>query len=62
MIHLVGESEHLFIGFAKQKLDDNKKILEDNAIKALEGIKRKELISQRVLTDVCPRNYGLHEA
>ena len=44
MIHLVEESEHLFIRYAQQKLVDNKLLLDERASKALEGLKRKELI------------------
>ena len=41
---------------------DNKVLLDERASKALEGLKRKELIQQRVLSEVCPRNYGAGEA
>ena len=36
-------------------------MLDERASKALEGLKRKELIQQRVLSEVCPRNYGSQE-
>ena len=62
LIQLVEESEHLFIKYAQQKLADNKVLLDERASKALEGLKRKELTQQRVLSEVRPRNYGIQEA
>ena len=45
--------------YAQQKLIENRKILEERASKAHEeSKKKKELIQQRVLSEVCPRNYG----
>ena len=44
MIQLIDESEHLFIRYAQQKLLNNKLLLDERASKALEGLKRKELI------------------
>ena len=38
-------------------------MLEERASKALEETKKKkELIQQRVLSEVCPRNYGQYDA
>ena len=41
---------------------DNRIMLEERASKALEGLRKKERIEQRVLSEVRPRNYGFHDA
>jgi len=62
LIQLIEQSEHAFIRFAQQKLVDNRIMIQERASKAAEGVRRKEVVEQRVLSEVCQRNYGLHEA
>lgn len=61
MIQLIDFSEHQFIRYAQEKLVENKILLNEKSSKALEYSKRKELIEQRVLSEVKPLNFGMHE-
>ena len=61
MIKVVEDSEHAFIRFAQQKLVDNRIMIQERMSKALEGVRKKEVVEQRVLSEVCQRNYGLQE-
>lgn len=61
MIQLIDFSEHQFIRYAQEKLVENKILLNEKSTKALEYTKRKELIEQRVLSEVKPMNFGMHE-
>lgn len=58
IIHLIDESEHLFIRYAQQKLVDNKQLLDERAKKLQAEHKKREFVEQRVLTNLQPRPYG----
>ena len=58
IIHLINDSEHLFIKYAQQKLANNKSILDERSSNNLKNSNAE----QRVLTDLFPRNYGAYDA
>ena len=43
VIRLIHESERCFIDFAKQKLEENRNIIQERASKALENSRRREI-------------------